>query len=80
MSGYDKGYEAGKEVFSVKSPSVEVVRCGDCEHYFEEWGACMRDSYWTAFYEEDEGYDTSIEGMFDTEPDDSCKWGKRRQP
>lgn len=72
--------KAGKEAFSVRTPSVEIVRCGECKHYDEDAGFCTR---FREVVEEhldlDWPYQIPEWGYLESTPDDYCSWGKRRE-
>lgn len=71
---YEAG-KAGKEVFSVRSPSVEIVRCGDCDFSTDGGEYCRL----FAAYEPIGGGDEYGESLAIVSPDGFCAWGKRRE-
>lgn len=67
--------KAGKEAFTVRTPSVEIVRCRDCEHSYAE-GTCCR---MFAAYEPIPGGDEYEEQPALVDPNGYCYLGERRE-
>lgn len=68
--------KAGKEVFTVRTPSEEVVRCRDCKHMHtvRHWLGMDVIECWLHADSE-----SGALGKNGTQPDGFCAWGERRE-
>ena len=71
-------YNADVNYFITNAPVIEVVRCKDCQHYFQSYGHCNKHSGRCDRHSEDP--DQSISGFgfsFWVNEDDFCSYGEK---